>query len=223
MNTLSAVSAKLKHLGENFKTIVERAGICVELINFPLKRATEMLKEGSIDGYVVVSEQYGKTLEQFSVVVEEPFGVSEGWLVFWPEDIHKIDPVGVLRGAKWPLVALQRFATRTNRRAFSVVEANSHENLVSMLLYRRVSVITGKSRVSISKKPTCKSKRFPSIRDIFTFIKTRQLMPQQLLKFIETIRRMGASLIIHPASLTPACPPTDIAFSFLVFDLKLPQ
>lgn len=122
----------------NVDRVFSDAGICIRSRTLLAARATEALIRGQIDGEYLRVVEYEKRVGEAAIAVGEPLYQGKGWLLTNNGAVNSAEDIsaarlGVLRGLVWQ--------DRFKARAASVVEANSHKQLVDMFLNGRVDTI----------------------------------------------------------------------------------
>jgi ABC-type amino acid transport substrate-binding protein len=128
----------LVHMAGNFVAAMKNAGICVTLVDIPLKRHADKIRSESADGTVMRVQEFAKFVDDTAVMIAEPLATGPGLLISYNPAITSTGDlagrtVAVLHGSVWYPEVL--------RRGIEIYEADDTLNQVKMLKHKRVDAI----------------------------------------------------------------------------------
>ncbi len=81
-------SKPLREIADNFKIALEMSGICVKLVDVPIKRQADALRSKEMDGIVLRIPAFAKVVGKAGTMIEEELAVGRGLLISYDKTLH---------------------------------------------------------------------------------------------------------------------------------------
>lgn len=120
------------------KKVFSSAGICADLIKFPIRRIQESMVRGSIDGEFFRVNNYIRAMSDHVIAIPTPAIRANGLIItrsdsdFKPKGLKDVGQrrIGILHGYKWHEILGKNFK--------NAVKSNKYQFLAKMLLAKRI-------------------------------------------------------------------------------------
>lgn len=152
---------------DHFKAALNEANICATFMKFPMGRYSAALIEGRVDGVVFRVPAFKKVLGDSGYMVPEPVISGTAFFVSLDPNITSLaqlkdHPLGIRQGTVW---TKEIVANRPN-----VIESSSYDNLVELLVKKRVSALLINSATAEKFKQELKVASFTAIGDLSVYV-----------------------------------------------------
>tara|TARA_B100000315_G_scaffold260857_1_gene326431 strand:- start:2569 stop:3264 length:696 start_codon:yes stop_codon:yes gene_type:complete len=141
---LNQSTAVFQNIKRNFVQALKEAGICIEIVNAPFKRATRDIKSGKLDGLILRARAYQKFAGDYLHMIEEPLTNGSGLLISFDPKVTSLQSlagksIAINEGARWQMKLV--------RGRKNILNVPKFDSQVRMLKHGRVAAILMSSTI----------------------------------------------------------------------------